>query len=233
MEGEGVERPAFRQALGGRASSRPASLHPGGGVRDVKESHRDLRAPAALPDDEDRDLTFDALVDKYEKKLYNLILRHVGDPDEAADLTQDTFVNAFRGFPTFRGECKILTWLCQIALNQCKNRFRQRDRRRDWEGPSLDAPLAGGPDESRLLEIPDWTQSPERALENQELQRQVLAAIDSLAPEYRTVIVLCDLQGRSYADIAQIVGLSLETVKTRIHRGRLMIRRKLEAYLKI
>ena len=97
----------------------------------VNRSSRQLRAPRALPDDEDRDLTFDELVDKYEKKLYNLILRHVSDPDEAADLTQDTFVNAFRGFPTFRGECKILTWLCQIALNQCKNRFRQRDRRRE------------------------------------------------------------------------------------------------------
>jgi RNA polymerase sigma factor (sigma-70 family) len=233
VEGGKIERPAFRQARDGPAPSRPAPLHPNRGVRDVSQSHRELRAPSALPDDEDRDLTFDALVDKYEKKLYNLILRHVGDPDEAADLTQDTFVNAFRGFPTFRGECKILTWLCQIALNQCKNRFRQRDRRRDWEGPSLDAPLAGDPDESRLLEIPDWSQSPERALENQELQRQVLEAIHSLTPEYRTVIVLCDLQGRSYADIAQIVGLSLETVKTRIHRGRLMIRRKLEAYLKI
>lgn len=196
-------------------------------------SFRQHHAPSTLPDDEDRDLSFDQLVDKYEKKLYNLILRHVGDPDEAADLTQDTFVNAYRGFQTFRGECKILTWLCQIALNQCKNRFRQRDRRRDWEGPSLDAPIAGGTDEHRLLEIPDWTQSPERALESKELRRQILGAIDSLAPEYRTVIVLCDLQGRSYADIGQIVGLSLETVKTRIHRGRLMIRRKLEAYLKI
>lgn len=199
----------------------------------MNRSSRQLRAPRALPDDEDRDLTFDELVDKYEKKLYNLILRHVGDPDEAADLTQDTFVNAFRGFPAFRGESRILTWLCQIALNQCKNRFRQRDRRRDWEGPSLDAAGPGTSEERRVLEIPDWRQSPERALEAKELQRQVLAAIDSLAPEYRTVIILCDLQGRSYAEIAQIVGLSLETVKTRIHRGRLMIRRKLEAYLKI
>jgi RNA polymerase sigma-70 factor (ECF subfamily) len=222
-EREGIQRVA---ADAGRSL-------PGGVERPVKGSSSQLRAPRALPDDEDRDLTFDELIDKYEKKLYNLILRHVGDPDESADLTQDTFVNAFRAFATFRGECKILTWLCQIALNQCKNRFRQRDRRRDWEGPSLDAPISGEPDESRLLEIPDWKQSPERALEAGELRRQILAAIDGLAPEYRTVIVLCDLQGRSYADIAQIVGLSLETVKTRIHRGRLMIRRKLDAYLKI
>ena len=70
------------------------------------------------PDDEDCDLTFDDLVDKYEKKLYNLILRHVGDPDEAADLTQDTFVNAFRGFPAFRGECKIHTWSIRLRITR-------------------------------------------------------------------------------------------------------------------
>src|SRR5262249_55472125 len=105
--------------------------------------------------------------------------------------------------------------------------------RRDWEGPSLDAPATAGSEEGRLLEIPDWSQSPERALEAKELQRQILSAIESLATEYRTVIVLCDLQHRSYADIAQIVGLSLETLKPGTPRGGLMTRRKLEVYLKI
>src|SRR5262245_3511257 len=210
VEASEGEHSAFRQSRDRPSLPGPATAHPVAGGRTVSGRGTEIRAPRALPDDEDGDLTFDELVDKYEKKLYNLILRHVGDADEAADLTQDTFVNAFRGFSTFRGECKILTWLCQIALNQCKNRFRQRDRRRDWEGPSLDAPVLGGADEHRLLEIPDWKQSPERALETKELRRQVLDAIDGLPPEYRTVVVLCDLQNRSYADIAQIVGLSLE-----------------------
>jgi RNA polymerase sigma-70 factor (ECF subfamily) len=191
---------------------------------------------AAVPDDEDRLLTFEEIVSKYEKKIFNLILRHISDREEAEDLTQETFLNAYKSFATFRGECKIHTWLCQIALNQCKNRFRQRDRRRTVEGPSLDAPAprsgSGAEDTVRPLEIPDWDQSPQEVLIRNETYRYVLRAIDSLPDEYRTVIVLCDLQQLSYQQIAQITGLSLEAVKTRIHRGRLMLRRKVDAYLR-
>lgn len=196
----------------------------------MDSSARTLRAPRALPDDDDRLLTFEELVDKYEKKIFNLILRQVGDREEAADLTQDTFINAYRAFGSFRGECKIATWLCQIAMNHCKNRFRQRDRRRELEGFSLDAPATHDPDAARM-EIADWHQSPQRVLEARELQHLIHKAIASLAPEYRTVLVLCDLQGHSYQEIAAITGLTLEAVKTRIHRGRLMIRRKLSPYL--
>jgi len=197
-----------------------------------------LPAPVARPErassheDEDRGLSFEEIVSKYERKIFNLILRHISDREEAEDLTQETFLNAYKSFATFRGECKIHTWLCQIALNQCKNRFRQRDRRRSVEGPSLDAPLAGIEDSLRPLEIADWDQSPQEVLLRNETYRYVLKAIDSLPTEYRTVIVLCDLQQMSYQQIAQITGLSLEAVKTRIHRGRLMLRRKVDAYLR-
>jgi RNA polymerase sigma-70 factor (ECF subfamily) len=187
--------------------------------------------PAAM-EDEDRGLTFEELVDKYQKKIYNLILRSINDPEEAADLTQETFLNACRSFHSFRGECKIHTWLCQIAINQCKNRFRQRDRRRAVEGPSLDAIHAGSEDANHKLEIADWSQSPQEELLKKETYRYVLKAIAQLDPQYRQVVTLCDLQQLSYQDIARITGLSLEAVKTRIHRGRLMLRRKLEAYLK-
>lgn len=188
--------------------------------------------PSPAHEDEDRGLTFEEIVSKYERKIFNLILRHISDREEAEDLTQETFLNAYKSFTTFRGECKIHTWLCQIALNQCKNRFRQRDRRRTVEGPSLDAPQAGAEDGIRPLEIADWDQSPQEVLLRNETYRYVLKAIDSLPNEYRTVIVLCDLQQMSYQQIAQITGLSLEAVKTRIHRGRLMLRRKVDAYLR-
>jgi RNA polymerase sigma-70 factor (ECF subfamily) len=189
-------------------------------------------AAGTPPDDEDRLLTFEEIVSKYEKKIFNFILRQISDREEAEDLTQETFLNAYKSFPTFRGECKIHTWLCQIANNQCKNRFRQRDRRRTVEGPSLDAPTGGPEDPVRPFEIPDWEQSPQEVLIRNETYRYVLKAIDSLPDEYRTVIVLCDLQHMSYQQIAQITSLSLEAVKTRIHRGRLMLRRKVEAYLR-
>lgn len=182
--------------------------------------------------DEDRALTFEEIVAKYDKNVYNLILRCIGDREEAQDLTQETFINAYRSFKNFRGDCKIYTWLCQIALNQCKNRYRQRDRRRAAEGPSLDAPVSS--DEQRQsVEIADWDHSPEDVLQRKELHRFVLNAIDALPPDYRQVIVLCDLQHLPYNEIAQITGLTLEAVKTRIHRGRLMLRRKLSAYLNI
>lgn len=187
--------------------------------------------PRLSPDDEDNGLSFRQIIEKHEKKIYNLILRQIGDREEAEDLTQETFVNAYRSFPAFRGDCKVHTWLCQIALNQCKNRFRQRDRRRVVEGPSLDAP-AGADESLRPLEIPDWDQSPQDVLFRNEMYRYVLKAIDSLPDEYRQVIKLCDLHHLSYMQIAEITELSLEAVKTRIHRGRLMLRRKLEAYLK-
>lgn len=188
-------------------------------------------AAAATTDDEDRALTFEEIVSKYEKKIFNLILRQISDREEAEDLTQETFLNAYKSFPTFRGDCKVHTWLCQIALNQCKNRFRQRDRRRVVEGPSLDAP-AGTDEAVRPLEIADWEQSPQDVLIRNETYRYVLKAIDSLPDEYRQVIILCDLQHMTYLQIAEITGLSLEAVKTRIHRGRLMLRRKVEAYLR-
>jgi len=201
-------------------------------LRPEPEVAAEPSATTVTQDDEDRALTFEEIIAKYEKKIFNLILRHISDREEALDLTQETFLNAYKSFAAFRGECKIHTWLCQIALNQCKNRFRQRDRRRAVEGPSLDAPSSGAEDSVRPLEIPDWEQSPEEVLIRNETYRYVLKAIQSLPDEYRTVIVLCDLQQMSYQQIAEITKLSLEAVKTRIHRGRLMLRRKVDAYLR-
>ena len=85
-------------------------------------------------------MDFDGLVDSYEKPIYNLIFRVLGDRDEAADLTQETFVAAYRSWSAFRGESTVYTWLYRIALNLCKNKFREQDRRRRYEGPSLDDP---------------------------------------------------------------------------------------------
>jgi RNA polymerase sigma-70 factor (ECF subfamily) len=183
-----------------------------------------------MPEDEDRRLPFDDLVRKYEKPIYNLIVRHLGDPEEAADLTQDVFVAAYQAYGRFRGDARFFTWLCQIALNRVKNKFKQRDRRRVHEGPSLDEPRhddeGSGPRELAAEGL-----TPEQSIQQHELGRQIEAAIRALPDEYRTVIILCDLQSLPYRDIAQITGLSLEAVKTRIHRGRQALRRRLSAYL--
>jgi RNA polymerase sigma-70 factor (ECF subfamily) len=181
--------------------------------------------------DEDFHLTFEELVVKYERKIFNLIYRHVGDAEDAADLTQDTFVRAYQAYGRFRGDSKVYTWLCQIALNACKNRFRQRDRQRPHIGPSLDEPIADNESELRLREIPDLTSEPGLLYERQELRLAVERAIESLPPDYKGVILLRDVHGMAYQEIADATGLTLEAVKTRLHRARLMLRRKLEPYL--
>jgi RNA polymerase sigma-70 factor (ECF subfamily) len=178
-------------------------------------------------------MDFDGLVDSYEKPIYNLIYRVLGDRDEAADLTQETFVAAYSAWGSFRGDSTAYTWLYRIALNLCKNRFRERDRRRDYEGPSLDEPFGGGSHLTpvRKDQIEDPSASPDDVIQRKELKELIEQAIRQLPPDYRIVAVLRDLHGLSYTDIAVAADLSVEVVKTRLARARNMLRRRLGAYL--
>ncbi len=189
------------------------------------------RAMNALPpDDVDRNLDFDALVAKYEKRIFNLIYRLLGDYEEAADLTQETFINAYRHFDQFRGESRVFTWLYQIARNHCINRIRRRDRMKALRLESLDQPQDMDDNDAASREIPDWANTPERVLEDRELQERIVAAVASLSIEYREIILLREYQHLSYNEIVEATGLSLENVKTRLSRARGMLRRKLEPY---
>lgn len=178
-------------------------------------------------------MDFDGLVDSYEKPIYNLIYRLLGDPDEAADLTQEAFVAAYKSWGSFRGDSSAYTWLYRIALNLCKNKFRERDRRREYEGISLDDLSTGGnlsnPTWSDKIE--DTAETPDAAIQRKELKELVEQAIRQLPPDYRIVAVLRDLQGLSYADIAAAADLSVDVVKTRLARARAMLRGRLEEYL--
>ncbi|MBC8101490.1 MAG: sigma-70 family RNA polymerase sigma factor [Cytophagales bacterium] len=195
-----------------------------------------LREPNALPSgaaarvlDEDRKLSFEQIHRKYETKIFNLILRIVGDRDDAEDLTVETFLNAYRAWGRFRGDARVSTWLHQIAVNNCKNRFKQKDRRREREPISLDDAI--DTDSGELSrEVADWRNAPEPRLLDQELASQIQKAVEALAPEYRTVLVLAQMEDLSYEEVAQITGLSVPAVKTRLHRARNMMRRRLEPY---
>ena len=175
-------------------------------------------------------MDFDGLVDRYEKPIYNLVYRLLGDAEEAADLTQETFVAAYRSFSQFRGGSTVYTWLYRIAINRCKNRFKERDRNSLYEGPSLDAPT--GPEGSEWgADAASLSDQPEMELQRKELRRQIERAIRQLPPDYRIVAVLRDLQGLSYQEIAQSAGISVDVVRTRLARARSALRQKLEAYL--
>lgn len=182
------------------------------------------------PEDADRNLDFDALVAKYEKKIFNVIYRMLGDYEEATDLTQETFISAFRHYDRFRGDSKVFTWLYQIARNLCINRVRQRERQRGMRIESLDQPRDGDDDDGMTREIADWSQSPQRVLENKELREKLLAAIDALTPDYKEVLMLREFESLSYNEIVERTGLTLENVKTRLSRARGMLRRKLGPY---
>ena len=188
------------------------------------------RAEAALVQDSN------ALYARYGKQIFNTIYQWIGDYEEAADLTQETFLSAHKARDQFRGDSKAYTWLYRIAHNHLKNRIKQRGRQREMEGPSLDAGLTGeegDADEAVTRDVADWSGSPSRLLEQKELGAQISRAVDSLAPEYRVVLVLREVDGLSYTEIAEATGLTLEAVKTRLNRARAMVRQKVEPYLKI
>ena len=178
--------------------------------------------------DDDRRLSFEEIHKKYQDKIFNLILRIVGDRTDAEDLTQTTFINAYVAWGRFRGEARVSTWLYQIAVNNCKNRFKQRDRQREREPISLDNSIET--DSGELTrEVADWRDAPERVLLDQELAQQIRRAVEALPPEYRTVLIL-QQEDLSYEDIARITGLTVQAVKTRLHRARNRVRQRLEPY---
>jgi RNA polymerase sigma-70 factor (ECF subfamily) len=153
----------------------------------------------------------------------------VGNREDAEDLTVETFTNAYRAWDRFRGDARVSTWLHQIAVNNCKNRFKQRDRRKLFEPVSLDDGIETDSGELSR-EVADWRDAPERVLLDKELSTQIQRAVDALAPEYRVVLVLCEMEDMSYEEIARVTGLTIPAVKTRLHRARNMIRRRLEPY---
>ncbi len=184
---------------------------------------------AAPSEDAGYQRDFDALVEQYEKRIFNLVFQMLGDYEEAADVTQETFINAFRHYGAFRGESQVFTWLYQIARNLCINRIRQRERRKHVRMESLDQTQL--PDEEGITrEVPDYTHAPQKVLEEKELGERIHAAIEALPMEYREVVMLREFQHLSYNEIAEATGLTLENVKTRLSRARAMLRRKLEPY---
>ncbi|MCE5197521.1 MAG: sigma-70 family RNA polymerase sigma factor [Armatimonadota bacterium] len=171
-------------------------------------------------------MDFDELVDQYEKPIFNLIYRLLSDRDEAADLTQETFLAAYKSYANFQGGSSVYTWLYRIAVNKCKNKYKERDLRKQYESLSLDCD--GGEDtvvENQAL------RNPHEALQRKELKELIVRAISELPPDYRIVAVLRDLQGLSYQEVAQAADLSVDVVRTRLARARGMLKRKLIPYL--
>lgn len=165
------------------------------------------------------------------QRVYNVILRLIDDREEAADLTQDTFVNACRAYGNFRHESQVYTWLYRIAVNLTKNRLERRGRQRSIEGVSVDAPVEMAEQEELFRQIEDYRAEPDRLVLNEELKRFLLEQVTRLRPDYKEVIVLRDYQGLSYEEIAEVLGCSVQAVKSRLFRARSVLRERLSKYL--
>lgn len=177
-------------------------------------------------------LTFEEVVERYHGKVFQLIYRYTGDYEESCDLTQDTFVRAYRAWREFRGDSQIYTWLYRIALNLCHNNRKKGDRRKRVEGPSLDTPLYDEEEKKNGgIDVPDVRPIPPRSVENDELRHHLHEALISLPDNYRTVIILRDIEGLSYEEIATATDSTLEAIKSRLFRARATLRDLLTPYL--
>jgi len=164
--------------------------------------------------------SFNALVRLYEGRVYNLCYRMLGDADGAADATQDSFLAAFRNLRVFRGG-SFRSWLFRIATNACYDVLRARKRR---PAMSLDATIAAAEEDAAPLQIADSGESPDEYALRRELAHAIERGLVELPEDQRLVVILCDLQGLAYDEIAEVTGANLGTVKSRLSRGRARLR---------
>ena len=165
---------------------------------------------------------FNRLVEQYERLAFNVALRTLGQPDEAADATQDAFLAAFRAIGSFRGEA-FKPWLLRIVVNCCYDLLRKRRRQ-----PAESLERLEQDDESPTLP-PDPSPGPEQAAASGETGAAIQAALDRLPDDQRAVVVLCDVQGLSYEEAAEVLALAVGTVKSRLSRARARLRDDLAA----
>ncbi len=165
---------------------------------------------------------FSLLVERYQDRLFNTTYRLCGNYPDACELTQEAFLRALKGISGFRSEAKFYTWLFRIALNLTRS-HRRRARRRSYR--SLDQPdgtleLASQASRLGAADCPDPVERASQAERNS----KVTAALDRLGQQYKIAIVLRDMEGLNYREIAQIVGTPVGTVKSRVYRARLTLR---------
>ncbi|MCR4425300.1 MAG: sigma-70 family RNA polymerase sigma factor [Firmicutes bacterium] len=169
------------------------------------------------------DAAFDTIVEKYKDRIMNLAFRMLGSRSEAEDAAQETFIRAFRAYSRFRGESSTYTWLYRIATNLCLDTIRARNRAPQSE--SLDAlgdPARGADDSGG---------SPEESLNRRELARAIRIALGELSPAHRAAVVLHDVEGLRYHEVARVLGCSVGTVKSRLFYGRRRLREILAEFL--
>jgi RNA polymerase sigma-70 factor (ECF subfamily) len=199
--------------------------------------------PAATRPDEDRGLVdrartgdaeaFEALVRRHQGWVFTLALRMVGDRAEAEDMAQEVFLKAYRGLKRFKGAARFSTWLYAIASHHCLNHLQARRRRPFRSGAGGEHRNAAGNDPPPLLDrLADEAPRADALLERADLLRVVQAELAGLRQEQRIILILRDIQGLSYEEIAESLGLELGTVRSRLHRARTEMKARLTPHLR-
>src|SRR5579862_3461853 len=174
------------------------------------------------------------LIGEFQRPVYGLVYRMVSDPADAADTTQEVFLKVFRGMKHFHGESSLKTWIYRIALHEAANRkrwwFRHKAQETSIE-PAESEGMSNG-DEAMQNALTDRHESPFDNVAQHELQQVVDAELRRVAEPYRTSLILRDLEEMSYEEIAEILQISLGTVKSRITRGRQMLKKRLAPYVR-
>ncbi len=174
------------------------------------------------------------LIGEFQRPIYGLVYRMVSDPADAADVTQDVFLKVFRGMKSFHGESSLKTWIYRIALHEAANRkrwwFRHKAQETSIEPAESDG--FGGGDEAMQNALTDRAESPFDNVAHREVQQRVDAELRQLPEPYRTTLILRDLEEMSYEEIAEVLQISLGTVKSRLTRGRQVLKQRLAPYVR-
>jgi RNA polymerase sigma-70 factor (ECF subfamily) len=176
---------------------------------------------------------FEELVGRYEDKLYRLAMRFVRNETDAQEILQDAFLSAWRNLPTFEGRAQFGSWMYRVTVNAALMLLRSRNRHPevtvDDVEPSVlnDAVAESG---QTLRSSTDWSQRPDDQLQSEEIRRHIQVSVDALPDGLRTVFLLRDVEELSTEDTAEILGLSVPAVKTRLHRARLALREAIGRY---
>jgi RNA polymerase sigma-70 factor (ECF subfamily) len=168
---------------------------------------------------------FGQLFARYERLVYRFAYRMLGDADDADDIKQETFLKAYRALPSFRGECSLLTWLLKVAGNLCRDRLKSRARRSEVElMPEM---------ETELRDQGDFGADPAELLERKDLVSTAHKVLNNLPDAHREMILMRDVEGLSYQQIADILDCSVASVKLRLFRARRGFKDRMESLLRI
>src|SRR5215831_2083512 len=176
------------------------------------------------------DAAYDELVRMYSTSIFHVAYRMLGDSAEASDVVQEIFLKVFRNIGGFKGEAALKTWIFRIAFSEILNRLRWWKRRHRFATVSLDEQPNGVPTSET---VPDAGPTPEEVLQCKEREGAIQQALGKLSHEHRSIIVLRDIEGFSYNEIADVLGISIGTVKSRLARARADLKKSLMRYLSV